>query len=142
MAHTYTASFVAELMDGVHDLDTDSLMMALFTDAVTLGSSTAAYAATGEASGTGYTAGGAAMVLASGYPVFGANGITRDFLFEDVEWPSSTFTARQALIYNLSKANRSIMVLDFGRNRASVSDTFAVRFPLTLPPIIRLGAYG
>jgi hypothetical protein len=142
MAHTYTASFVAELMDGVHDLDTDSLMMALFTDAVTLDSATTAYVATGEASGTGYTAGGAAMVLASGYPAFGANGITRDFLFEDVEWPSSTFTARQALIYNLSKANRSVLVLDFGRTRASVSDTFAVRFPLTLPPIIRLGAYG
>jgi hypothetical protein len=142
MSHTYTASFLVELVNGTHDLDTDVLKMALFTDAVTLSKTTTAYSTSGEASGTGYTAGGATMTLTSGYPQAGATDNTYDFRFEDVEWTSATFTARQALIYNSSKSNRSILVLDFGRNRQAVSDTFAVRFPLTLPPIIRLGAYG
>lgn len=142
MSHTYTASFLSELVNGVHDLDTDSLKMALYTDAVTLSSATTAYTTTGEASGTGYTAGGKAMTLASGYPQAGAVGNTYDFRFGDVEWTSSSITARWALIYNSSKSNRSIMVLDFGRNRQSVSATLAVRFPLTVQPIIRLGAYG
>jgi hypothetical protein len=142
MSHTYTASFLVELVNGTHDLDTDVLKMALFTDAVTLAKTTTAYTTTGETSGTGYTAGGATMVLTSGYPAAGVTDNTYDFRFEDVEWTSATFTARWALIYNSSKSNRSILVLDFGKNRQSVSDTFAVRFPLTMSPIIRLGAYG
>jgi hypothetical protein len=142
MSHTYTASFLVELVNGTHDLDTDVLKMALFSDAVTLAKTTTAYTTTGEVSGTGYTAGGVTMTLASGYPQAGTTDNTYDFRFEDVEWTSASFTARQALIYNSSKSNRSILVLDFGRNRQAVSDTFAVRFPLTLPPIIRLGAYG
>ena len=142
MSHTYTASFLSELVNGTHDLDTDVLKMALFSDAVTLSAATTAYSTTGEASGTGYTAGGMTMTLTSGYPQAGAVGTTYDFRFADVEWTSSTITARWALVYNSSKSNRSILVLDFGRNRQSVSATLAVRFPLTLAPIIRLGAYG
>jgi hypothetical protein len=93
MSHTYTASFLVELVNGTHDLDTDVLKMALFTDAVTLSSATTAYSTSGEASGTGYTAGGASMTLASGYPAAGATDNTYDFRFEDVEWTSASFTA-------------------------------------------------
>jgi hypothetical protein len=139
MAHTYTTSFVSELVNGVHDLDTDVLKMALFTDSATPGAATTAYSATNEVSGTGYTAGGATMTLSSGYPQTAENGTGQVFRFEDVEWANSSLTARWGLIYNSSQSNRSIMVLDFGQNRISIASTFAVRFPLTQPPIIRVG---
>jgi hypothetical protein len=139
MANTYTTSFVAELADGVHDLDTDVLKLALFSDSASLGAATTAYSTSNEISGTGYTAGGKTLALTSGYPQTADNGVGRAFRFDDVEWTSASFTARWGLIYNSSQSDKSIMVLDFGQNRQSVSSTFAVRFPLTQPPLIRVG---
>lgn len=139
MSHTYTTSFVSELTNGIHDLDTDTLKLALFSSSATPGIATTAYGTSNEVTGTGYSAGGAAMVLSSGYPIIADNGTGRLFKFDDVEWTSSTLTARWGLIYNSSKSDKSVMVLDFGQNRSSLSSTFAVRFPATQPPIIRIG---
>lgn len=138
--HTYTTSFVSELANGIHDLDTDSLKMALYTDSASPSAATTAYSATNEVSGTGYTAGGMAMTLSSGYPQTDSNGVGLLLRFEDVEWTSSSLTARYALIYNSSQSNRSVMVLDLGANRTSVGATLAIRFPLTQPPLIRINA--
>jgi hypothetical protein len=139
MATTYTASFVLELINGVHDLDTDTLKLALFSDSASPGVATTAYSTSNEISGTGYTAGGATMALSSGYPQVASNGVGQVFRFDDVEWASASFTARWGLIYNSSQSDKAVMVLDFGQNRQSVSSTFAVRFPLTQPPLIRVG---
>jgi hypothetical protein len=46
-----------------------------------------------------------------------------------VEWNPSVFTARCALIYNSSKANRSIAVLDFGADKTSTA-TFTIVMPV------------
>ncbi len=140
--HTYTTSFVDEMLDAIHDFDSDSFKMALYDDSVSLGRSVTAYTATGEITGTGYTAGGTAMAVTSGYPQAAASGNGQVVRFDDVEWPSSSLTARQCLIYNASKSNKSVLVLDFGRNRTSVGATLAVRFPLSLDPIIQLLAGG
>ena len=139
MAHTYTTSFVRELADATHDLDTDTLKLALYSSSATLSAATTAYATTNEVSGSGYTAGGVTLTLKSGYPQTAGNGVGRLFTFNDAEWTAATFISSYGLIYNSSKANRAILVLDFGSPRTVNVSTFAVRFPASLPAIIRIG---
>lgn len=118
-------SFKSELLGGIHDLDTDVIKMALFTSSATLSAATTAYAATNEASGTGYTAGGETMTTLT----IATDGTTAYFDADDVQWTSSTFTCRGALIYNSSKSNRAICVLDFGSDVGVSSGTFTVQLP-------------
>ena len=119
------SSFKSELLGGTHDLDTDVLKIALYVSAATLGASTTAYSATNEVSGTGYTAGGATLAGA----VITLSGTTAFVDFNDVTWTTSTITARGALIYNSTKANRAIAVLDFGSDKTSTASDFTVQFP-------------
>lgn len=118
-------SFKVELLGGMHDLDTDTIKMALFTSSATLGASTTAYSTTDEVSGTGYTAGG--NTLAS--PVITSSGTTAYVDFADTTWTTASFTARGALIYNASKSNRAIAVLDFGADKTASSGDFVVQMP-------------
>ena len=62
-------------------------------------------------------------------PVISADGTTAIVDFADVTWPASTITARGALVYNASKANRSIAVLDFGSDKISTDGDFTVSMP-------------
>ena len=50
--------------------------------------------------------------------------------FADVNWTSATFTCRGALVYNSSKSNKSIFVLDFGTDKTVSSGTFSIQFPV------------
>lgn len=120
------SSFKSELLGGIHDLDTDVIKMALFTSTATLGAATTAYAATNEvATGGNYAAGGTTM----GSPVISLDGTTGICDFADVTWAAATITARGALIYNSSKANRAIVVLDFGADKISTAGDFTVVLP-------------
>jgi hypothetical protein len=119
------SSFKSELLGGTHDLDTDVIKIALYTSAATLGASTTAYSATNEVVGAGYVAGG--NTLAS--PVISLAGTTGICDFADTTWAAATITARGALIYNSSKANRAIAVLDFGSDKTSTSGDFTVVMP-------------
>lgn len=47
----------------------------------------------------------------------------------DPTWTSATITARGALIYNSSKTNKAVCVLDFGSDITSTAGTFTVQFP-------------
>jgi len=118
------SSFKQESWLGIHDLDTDVLKMALYTAAADLSQATTAYTPTGEVSGTGYTAGGetitGAQVLLS--------GTTAYVTFDNPTWANASFVCRGALIYNTSKANRAIAVLDFGADKTA-SGTFTVQLP-------------
>ncbi len=117
-----TNSFLLELIQGIHDLDADSLKIALYSSSADLGLSTTAYTTTGEVVASGYTAGGASLTATL------ANSNNTAYMdFSDVTW-SASLTARGALVYNSSKANRSIMVLDFGTDKTSTS-TFSIVFP-------------
>ena len=120
------SSFKQESWLGIHDLDTDTLKIALYTAAADLGPSTTAYnvATAGQVTGAGYTAGGeiitGAQVLLS--------GTTAYLTFNNPTWSGASFTCRGALIYNASKANRAIAVLDFGADKTA-SVTFTVQLP-------------
>jgi len=119
------SSFKEELLGGIHDLDTDTIKIALYTSSATLGAATTAYSTTNEVSGTGYTAGGNTLTS----PVISLDGTTAIVDFDNTTWTSATITARGALIYNSSKANRAIAVLDFGADKTSTDGDFTVTMP-------------
>lgn len=123
IVQTQTTSFKTQLYQGVHDLTTDQIYVALYTAFVDLNASTTVYTATNEVVATGYTAGGQLM---TGVTVASYN-YTAYVNFANVVWANSTITARCALIYNASKGNKSIAVLDFG------SDKTQTGFTITMP---------
>jgi hypothetical protein len=99
--------------------------MALYTAAANLNADTTAYAATGEVSSPNYTAGGLALtgvtVLTSGSTVYVS--------FNNPSWNNVSFTCRGALIYNSSKSNKSVAVLNFGSDKTVSNATFTVTLP-------------
>lgn len=119
---TQTTSFKAELYQGVHDLTTDSIYIALYTGNANLNETTTEYSTNNEVTGTGYVAGGVAMIGVS----VNTSGYTAYVNFSNVSFGASV-TARCALIYNASKGNKSIAVLDFG------SDKTSANFTITMP---------
>ena len=124
IAQTQTTSFKAELYQGIHDLTTDIIKIALYTASADLNETTTVYSATNEVANTGtYSAGGAQLtpitVSSSGYTAFVG--------FPNISW-TGVITARGALIYNSSQGNKSIAVLDFGSDKIST-----VTFTITMP---------
>jgi len=118
-------SFKAEILGGIQDLDTDVIKIALYTSAASLDATTTVYTTSSEVVGTGYTAGG--NTLAS--PTISTSGTTAYVDFADSSWTTATITARGALIYNSSKSNKAIAVLDFGSDKTSTAGTFTVQMP-------------
>jgi len=121
---TLTTSFKQEVLLGVHDLDTDTLKLALFTAEADLGAATTVYSTANEVVGAGYVAGGNTL---TGVTVL-ASGTTAYVDFADSTWNPAAFTARGALIYNASKGNKSIAVLDFGSDKTATT-SFTVQMP-------------
>lgn len=121
---TLTTSFKQEVLLGVHDLATDTLKIALFTAEANLNANTTVYSTANEVVGSGYSAGG--LVL-TGTTVL-TSGTTAYVDFNDAVWNPASFTARGALIYNFSKGNKSIAVLDFGSDKTATT-SFTVQMP-------------
>ena len=119
---TQTTSFKAELYQAIHNLSTDTLKVALYTGNADLNETTTVYTTSNEVSGGGYVAGG---VVLTGVTI-NTSGFTAYVNFNNVNF-SAAVTARCALIYNSSKGNKSIAVLDFGSDKTSSS------FVLTMP---------
>ncbi len=119
---TQTTSFKKELYQGIHDLTTDTLKIALYTANADLNEATTAYTTSGEVTGGSYTAGG---VTLTGITI-NSSGFTAYVDFDNVVFNASV-TARCALIYNSSQSNKSIAVLDFG------SDKTSTNFTITMP---------
>lgn len=122
IVQTQTTSFKKELYEAIHDLSTDVLKIALYTASADLNAATTAYSSANEVTGGGYVAGG---VVLTGVTI-SSSGYTAYVDFADVVF-NAAVTARCALIYNSSKANRSIAVLDFG------SDKTSANFTITMP---------
>ena len=121
---TQTTSFKAQLYQGIHDLTTDVIKIALYTANANLNEDTTVYSATNEVANTGtYVAGGAQLtpitVASSGYTAYVG--------FPNISW-TGAITARCALIYNSTQGNKSIAVLDFGSDKTSVG-TFTITMP-------------
>ena len=119
---TQTTSFKAELYQAVHNLLTDTIKIALYTGNVSLGYATTVYSSTNEVTGTGYTAGG---VIMTGVTI-NTSGYVAYVNFSNVVF-NAAVTSRCALIYNASKGNKSICVIDFG------SDKTSANFTITMP---------
>ena len=129
ISQTLTDAFLQDCLDGGQDLGTsgNTLKIALYTSSASLGATSSAYSATNEVSGTGYTAGGES--LSSQAVAFDSTNQVAYFDAADPAWTTATITARGALIYNNSKSNAAIAVLDFGADYSSSNGTFQVQFP-------------
>lgn len=127
MRSAITLSFRQEMLTGVHDLLSDTVKLALYTSASDVSTGTATYgSATNEvASGSGYTTGG--NTVASKQIV--VDGPAVIFTFADVEWLLASFTTRYALLYNATKANRSVAVFDLLTDRTGTGATFKLEIP-------------
>ena len=124
-----TDTFKQDCLDGAQNLGNggNTLKIAVYTSSATLGATTSAYSTTNEVSGTGYTAGG--ETLSSQAVSYDSSNNVAFFDAADPSWSSATITARGALIYNNSKSNAAIAVLDFGSDFSSSNGTFQVQFP-------------
>ena len=134
IAQTATTSFKVELPQGIHNFgptSPDTFKVALYTAAANLGAATAVYTTSGEVVGAGYVAGGNTLVI-NVTPTSGNNSgnvPTAFWSFANSSWLSATFTARGALIYNVTEGNKSVAVLDFGADKTVNNDTFQIIFP-------------
>jgi hypothetical protein len=124
ITQTTCTSFKVELLTGTHDFSSDTFKIALYTGAATLGADTTAYSVSNEVSASGYAAGGNTLTVST-TPT--SSSTTAYVSFANTSW-SSALTARGALIYNSSKSNKAVAVLDFGADKTS-SATFTVTFP-------------
>jgi hypothetical protein len=121
---TQTTSFKAELYQGIHDLTTDVIKIALYTASADLNEDTTVYSATNEVANTGtYSAGGAQLTPIT----VNTSGYTAYVGFPNISW-TGAITARCALIYNFTQGNKSIAVLDFGSDKTSTG-TFTITMP-------------
>jgi len=124
-------SFKQELLGGTHDLDTDTLNIALIkaSPAGTYNASTTNYSdvtgASDEASGTGYSAGGQALDGAT----ISLDGSTAIVDFTDEVFSTVTLSADGCIIYNTSQSNRAICVIDFGGTVSAVAGNLTIQFP-------------
>ena len=124
-------SFKQELLGGVHDLDTDTLKIALIkkTPTGTYDADTTNYSDvtgnTDEAVGTNYIAGGQGLNSAT----ITLSGTTAFVDFADEVFANLTISADGAILYNATQGNKAIAVFDFGGTVTSTSGDFTVVFP-------------
>ena len=121
-----TTSFKYQLYQGLHNFSANTFNIALFTGAASINQNTVVYTPTGEVVGAGYTAGGQALTGVT---------ISQDLAksiayvnFNNAVWTSASFTARCALIYNVSQGNSAVAVIDFGADK-TCRNTFTVAMP-------------
>ena len=124
-------TFKQELLGGIHDLDTDTIKLALIkaSPTGTYSAATTNYSnVTGnsdEAIGTGYVAGGQALDSAT----ITLSGSTAFVDFADEVIVTATVSSDGCILYNASKGNRAIAVIDFGGTKTSTNGDFTIQFP-------------
>jgi hypothetical protein len=122
IVQTQTTSFKTELYQAVHNMLTDTLKIALYTANADLNAATTVYSTTNEVTGGGYVAGGVTLTGVT----LNSDGYTAYINFNNVVF-NAAVTSRCALIYNVTRGNKSIAVLDFG------SDKTSTNFTITMP---------
>lgn len=144
MANTQAiaSSFKSEVMLGAHQLGsvtivsrtsltaptTDTVKAALYLASATTNGSNTAYTATGEVSGTGYTAGGVTVTNATAPSTSGTTGIwtpSASIVYSTVTL-STAFDA--VMLYNSTQSNRAIGVYTFG-SQTITAGTFTLTMP-------------
>lgn len=117
--------YVLDVQEGLHQPG-DDYKIALYVGAASLDKNTTEYTATGEVSGPGYVAGGMSLVDR----VVVLDGDVAIVDFANSIWPVASISARGAMIYNATRANRALSVYDFGQDITSTN----AEFRATLPP--------
>jgi hypothetical protein len=128
-------SFKVEILDGVHVLATDNLKIALYTSAADLSKATTVYTGTGEAYDSVWLQGGRSLLPVAGWPKLDAFG-RATMRFQEIVATGVTLTFRAMLIYNASKANRAIMVLDKGVDTVLTGGTLRIGANPAQPDLI------
>jgi len=123
IVQTQTTSFKTELYQGIHDLSTDTIKIALYTGNANLNADTTVYSTTNEVVASGYTAGGNTLTGVA----INSSGYTAYVNWANTAW-TAAITARCALIYNVTQGNKSIAVIDFGADKTSTT-TFTITMP-------------
>lgn len=142
MANTqaFCTSAKLDLLNGIHAFGTtvtrggtgaDTFKAALYVTTATVNAATAAYSATNEVSGTGYSAGG--IVATSTAPITSGTAAcwtpSASLVYGTVPSPVTLSTAFDTvLIYNSSQSNKAISVHTFGAQTIT-----AGIFTLTMP---------
>ena len=139
MANTQalTTSFKTEILSGIHALGTtviragtgaDTLKAALYLASATVNAATTAYSATGEVTGSGYSAGGITATNAN-QP---ANSGTTAYWTPSASFTYTNVTLTTAfdavLIYNSTQSNKAISVHTFG-SQTVTAGTFVLSMP-------------
>lgn len=126
-------SFKLELLTAGHDfgVSADTFNLALFRDTAsivgTFGAATTNYSNMGvdEASGTNYTAGGAALTNIAP----SSSGTTAFTDFVDLTFSTVTLTTSGCLIYNTNLSNASVGVFNFGGDVTATAGDLTIQFP-------------
>lgn len=139
MANTQAicSSFKTDLLTGQHNFGVgviragttaDTFKGALYFASASLGAATTAYSATGEGTGTGYSAGGIAVTNASAPSLSGTTGIWTPSA--SLSWAGLTMAAFDTvLIYNSSQSNKAVAVYTFG-SQSITAGTLTINMPV------------
>jgi len=111
-----TSTYKRDLLLGVHDFSTDTIKAALVTSAANYDPATATIYTNGngEAAGTNYTAGGVTLPLKATFPKVDAATGYGVVDFGPATITNCTVTFRGIVIYNASKGNKVIQIMDRG----------------------------
>jgi len=128
IAQGLTTIFKQNCLNGLENFSNTSpytYKIALYNANANLDNSTTIYTTTNEVTGTGYTAGGKALVPIA--PASNTTANTAYVSFNNVTWSPASFTCRGALIYN-STTGAAVCVLNFGSDK-TCTNSFTVTFP-------------
>jgi hypothetical protein len=136
MASKLYGQFLSQALNKEIDWDTDTIKVALLTNAYTPDQDAHNYlddVVAYEVTGTGYTAGGNTLANKTNSYNSATNVITLDA--DDTTWSSSTITARYAVIYDASPATNAtkplIGYVDFGSDQSSSNGNFTITWDAT-----------
>jgi len=147
-------TFKREILAGIHFLtahtrtgssaiSADTFKVAMFTNSSSIDADTTGYTTSNEVSGTGYSAGGAALSSVTIGLADNSSAVPTAFVdFADTTFSSSTISsARGALIYNSTlstagtgsttnhAADPAVAVINFGGDKSSSSGDFTIQYP-------------
>lgn len=126
MASGIYDEFKEDLALGAVNLTSDTIGVTLLDSNHAFSATDASWAAVSanEATGTGYTAGGATLAGSAVSVV----GNTMIWDATDVSWAASTFTAAHVILYSITNSSSLIASLDLGGNQSASNGTFTVEW--------------
>ena len=125
VTHGMTIACKHDLLCGLHQPG-DTYMVALYNRDAAIGAHTEVYSPVGEVKGKGYVAGGKPL---KGHRVEVEGTRAKVCWDSPVRWPNATIKARHALIYNKSKGDRALTILDLGEEAASTNGNWDLLLP-------------